>query len=46
MQNMIPFSRYTFGSMSLGRKSMTDAIQSTMSGRERFVRSCERLAEF
>jgi ERCC4-type nuclease len=32
--------------LALERKSMTDAIQSTMSGRERFVRSCERLAAF
>ncbi len=32
--------------LALERKSMTDAIQSTMSGRERFIRSCERLAKF
>jgi ERCC4-type nuclease len=32
--------------LALERKSMTDAIQSTMSGRERFIRSCERLAAF
>lgn len=32
--------------LALERKSMTDAIQSTMSGRDRFIRSCERLAAF
>lgn len=32
--------------LALERKSMVDAIQSTMSGRERFIRSCERLAKF
>ena len=32
--------------LALERKSMVDAIQSTMAGRARFIRSCERLATF
>lgn len=32
--------------MALERKSMADAIGSTMAGRERFIRSCARLAKF
>lgn len=32
--------------ISLERKSMADAIGSTMAGRERFLRSCARLAQF
>ena len=30
--------------LAMERKSMSDAIQSTMAGRARFIRSCERLA--
>jgi len=32
--------------MALERKSMADAIGSTIAGRERFIRSCARLAKF
>ncbi len=32
--------------LALERKTMTDAIQSTMANRARFIRSCERLAVF
>ena len=32
--------------LALERKSMTDAIQSTMAGRARFIRTCTRLAAF
>lgn len=32
--------------LSLERKSMADAIGSTIAGRERFIRSCSRLAQF
>ncbi len=32
--------------LSLERKSLADAIGSTMAGRARFIRSCERLAAF
>jgi len=32
--------------LALERKSMADAIQSTMAGRARFTRACERLAGF
>lgn len=32
--------------LSLERKSMADAIGSTIAGRERFIRSCARLAKF
>ena len=32
--------------LALERKSMADAIQSTMAGRARFLRACERLAGF
>lgn len=32
--------------LALERKSMADAIGSTMAGRERFIRSCARLAKF
>jgi ERCC4-type nuclease len=32
--------------LSLERKSMADAICSTIAGRERFIRSCARLAKF
>jgi len=34
------------GLLALERKSMTDVISSTMTGRDRFIRSCARLAEF
>ena len=32
--------------LALERKSMADAIGSTMAGRERFIRSCARLAKY
>jgi ERCC4-type nuclease len=32
--------------LALERKSLSDAVQSTMSGRARFIRSCERLAAY
>ena len=32
--------------LSLERKSLADAIGSTMAGRARFIRSCERLAAY
>ena len=32
--------------LALERKSMADAIQSTMAGRARFIRACERLAGY
>jgi ERCC4-type nuclease len=32
--------------LTLERKSMADAIGSTMAGRERFIRSCARLAKY